>query len=424
MYKDPPRGKLKAEAGRKFLVKHFKLFFEFTTPNFRQNGDASYHAICQQARKGLAPTPKMLEQLNSRLVAISTAREQTTPSALWTATTHAVKDSLSEDYFKELKAAGNTIVNVYAKHRRLVNCACVGKRKRNTVAPHNYIPTNDDPGDIPADIQGITTLSGNDRRALVKRNPFLNDVGSRKKEQSKFGNALPPTAVLPIGGRVKLLRHVAKDIGLIKGARGTIIQILYSQRPAEGPALPSASFEQAVSSERQLQVPLVLVQFDATDYIGGSFSLDIPRLVPIAAMTSRFTMHGRDYEREMLPLEVSLADTIHTAQGCTAFEHVMSAPGSKYANFARGLMYVALSRSTNLMSLFLIHHKITAEMFTKWAAETAQIDAEYTRLRALPHWRRLPENAGAEETPTATATAADLMEEDEPDDGEADIEDF
>jgi hypothetical protein len=141
-------------------------------------------------------------------------------------------------------------------------------------------------------------------------------------------------------------------------------------------------------------------------------------------MTSRFMMNGRDYEREMLPLEVPLADTIHTAQGCTAFEHVMSAPGSKYANFARGLMYVALSRSTNLMSLFLIHHKITAEMFTKWAAETAQIDAEYTRLRALPHWRRLPENAGAEETPTATATAADLMEEDEPDDGEADIEDF
>jgi hypothetical protein len=57
-------------------------------------------------------------------------------------------------------------------------------------------------------------------------------------------------------------------------------------------------------------------------------------------------------------------------------------------------------------------------------ARKGQIDAEYTRLRALPHWRQLPENAGAEETPMATATAADLMEEDEPDGGEADMEDF
>ena len=124
----------------------------------------------------------------------------------------------------------------------------------------------------------------------------------------------------------------------------------------------------------------------------------MPRLVPISALTSRFTLNGYDYEREMLPLEVSLADTIHCAQGCTALEHVMSAPGSTYANFTRGLMYVALSRSTSLKALFLIHHAITAEMFTKWAAETAEIDAEYSRLRALPHWR------------TAAGSAADAAD--------------
>ena len=64
----------------------------------------------------------------------------------------------------------------------------------------------------------------------------------------------------------------------------------------------------------------------------------------------------------------------------------MSAPGTTHANFARGLMYVALSRSTSLKALFLIHHAITAEMFTKWAAEMAEIDTEYSRLRALPRW--------------------------------------
>ena len=257
MFKDPKRANVNACAGRELLVQHFKTFFEFTDPNFRQKGDANYHAICQKARKGLAPTPKMLKELNSRLMDTTKARLQTKPSALWTATTHAVKDRLSDDYFKELEAAGKTVVNVYGKHRRLINSASNGKRKRNMVVAHCQ-PTNDDPGDIPADIPGITTLSGDDRRALLKKNPFLNEDGSRVKRQSKFGNALPPTAVLPIGGRVKLLRPVAKDIGLIKGARGTIVRIIYSSNPSEGPALPGASFEQAVSSERQLQVPLVL----------------------------------------------------------------------------------------------------------------------------------------------------------------------
>ena len=55
----------------------------------------------------------------------------------------------------------------------------------------------------------------------------------------------------------------------------------------------------------------VLVQFDEGDYNGESCLDDVPRVVPIYAEKHRFTFNGVEYEREMLPLTLSLADTVH-----------------------------------------------------------------------------------------------------------------
>ena len=84
----------------------------------------------------------------------------------------------------------------------------------------------------------------------------------------------------------------------------------------------------------------------------------------------------------------------------------MIPPGGSYANFARSLLYVALSRCKSLAGLFLIMYKMTAEMFTKFKSHIAPIDEEYVRLRALAPWRTQLAAAAA----AAAAVTADEME--------------
>ena len=64
----------------------------------------------------------------------------------------------------------------------------------------------------------------------------------------------------------------------------------------------------------------------------------------------------------------------------------MVPPYGQHDDFARGLTYVALSRVKMLSGLDQVEHKITTQMFTKWARQIEPITFEYTRLRALPHW--------------------------------------
>ena len=119
------------------------------------------------------------------------------------------------------------------------------------------------------------------------------------------------------------------------------------------------------------QIPLVLVQIDEGDYNGESCLDYVPRVVPIYAEKYRFTFNGVEYEREMLPLKLSLADTVHSAQGSSSVkEHVMVPPIGRYDDFTRGLIYVALSRVTKLSGLYLIGHNLTTQMVTKWAPKS------------------------------------------------------
>jgi len=130
----------------------------------------------------------------------------------------------------------------------------------------------------------------------------------------------------------------------------------------------------------------VLVQLVKADYKGGSCLPEMPRVVPIYAKKTRFTLGRVDYEREMLPLKLSLADTVHSAQETGVDEHIMVPPYGQHDDFTRGLAYVALRRVRMLSGLYLLEQKMTAQMFTKRARQFEPINAEYTRLRTLLHW--------------------------------------
>ena len=219
--------------------------------------------------------------------------------------------------------------------------------------------------------------------------------------------SLQPHESFEIGCRVAVTQHMYREIGLIKGARGTVIRAAYNSE-GPGPIKPGASLEEAVTSQIQLQIPLVLVQLDEADYKGGSCLSYMPRVVPIYAEKTRFTLNGVDYEREMLPLKLSLADTIHSPQGASVQEHVFVPPYGTHDDFTRGLTYVALSRAKMLSGLYLVEHNMTTQMFTKWAHQIEPINAEYTRLRALPHWSHTLASAAQSEADDTLAVALKL----------------
>ena len=103
----------------------------------------------------------------------------------------------------------------------------------------------------------------------------------------------------------------------------------------------------------------------------------------------RSTFNAVEYEREMLPLKLSLADTLHFAQGSSLKQNVIVPPTGRYDDFARAMIYVALSLVTKLSGLYLFGHNLTTQIFKKWAHQIKAINAEYDRLRALPHWRSI-----------------------------------
>ena len=75
-----------------------------------------------------------------------------------------------------------------------------------------------------------------------------------------------------------------KALNRIKGTRGTVISaVCDSDSRTYGPIYPGAGFEDAVASQQQLQIPLVLVQIDEGDYNGEICLDDVPRVVPIYA---------------------------------------------------------------------------------------------------------------------------------------------
>jgi len=324
---------------------------------------------------------------------------------LWTATTHKTVDSINaNDLAARRLDPNNTVVNVYAYHSAPLQVVDGKKRKRSTTVGAG----GDDPN-AAAEAESVDCrgLTAEQRKTLLAKNPFYEPAlvagkpPKRKKQVPK--RALPPMISMAVGTRVRLLHTIQRDVRLVSGSVGSVYGWVYQQGADQGPIMPGASLQDALNSPQQPQVPIVLVQFDEGDYTGESCVDGVDRVVPISTVKYNIWMDGRSHQREMLPLEACTASTVHSAQGMTVERHVMIPPGGEYGNFARALLYVALSRCKSLQGLFLLKYLVTAEMFTKFFPHLAPITQEYERLRALPHWRvRVAELATA-----AAATAAD-----------------
>ncbi len=131
------------------------------------------------------------------------------------------------------------------------------------------------------------------------------------------------------------------EAGLVNGAMGTVIDIVYHPDAIVG------------------QLPIaVLVQWD--EYTGPSFLDDIPRVVPIVPIKAEWFNGSMQKSRVQLPLCLAWAITIHKSQDQTLDKAVIDV-GDRV--FASGSECVAISRVRTLNGLALVTYP--KEQYTK-----------------------------------------------------------
>ncbi|CAK1580723.1 unnamed protein product [Parnassius mnemosyne] len=156
------------------------------------------------------------------------------------------------------------------------------------------------------------------------------------KDVNNCGGLLPSIRI-SVESRVMLRRNISVSEGLVNGAMGIIKKIKW-------PALRRDQLEDGELPEA------VYVKFD--DETIGRRLKDSNGCVPIPPSSTTFqAVRGYgDVERRMLPLILSWAVTVHKLQG-TTLERAVIDLGKK--NFAKGQIYVALSRVKSLEGIAL-----------------------------------------------------------------------
>jgi hypothetical protein len=212
-----------------------------------------------------------------------------------------------------------------------------------------------------------------------------------KTIKSKDSDIAPALLQLAVGAVVMLKKNLSVPLGLVNGAVGCVYGFMYDKdKAATSPIVYSMSAaqlqKQSKSKSYQPQIPIVLVQFAADVYLGKSFHPSVPGIVPICAtpseisgVTDRLAKDGPEtvgYTRFQLPLVLAWAVTIHKTQGRTV-ETLLLTPDEC---FARGMMYVAVSRVTSLKGLYLLS-KLTKEMFLVRQGDLNLVTDEMNRLR-------------------------------------------
>ncbi|EED14664.1 conserved hypothetical protein [Talaromyces stipitatus ATCC 10500] len=137
---------------------------------------------------------------------------------------------------------------------------------------------------------------------------------------------------LSIGCRIMLLENIWTDYGLVNGAFGTVLDIVW---------------EAGTTNPRQTPPFALLVHFDS--YNGPACSLvDNTPVVPIFRSKRDFMISNINCSRTQFPITVAYAMTVHKAQGITIGRAVLNITDP---DFQLGLTYVALSRVKRLSGL-------------------------------------------------------------------------
>ena len=149
------------------------------------------------------------------------------------------------------------------------------------------------------------------------------------KATSEEAGGLDPVICIAQDAKVMLCANLWVDVGLVNGARGTIVAICYENGHSP-PDLPVA----------------VMVRFDC--YSGPTLS---DGSVPICPLRRTWFASNNQCSRLQVPLKLAWAVTIHKSQGMTLDKAVIDV-GRK--EFSSGLTVVACSRVRHMCDLLFV----------------------------------------------------------------------
>ncbi|KAL5725506.1 hypothetical protein ACHQM5_008644 [Ranunculus cassubicifolius] len=163
----------------------------------------------------------------------------------------------------------------------------------------------------------------------IARISSKNNCETASNASSDHAKGLVKVLLLSIGARVMLKSNLHTQSGLVNGAMGTVVDIVY------GPGCKSP-----------IDIPLsVMIKFD--NYTGSHFRSNTT-VIPIPPQTSHWkSSTGISCSRTQIPIVLCWAITIHKSQGLTLDKAVVDI-GDKES---LGLTFVALSRTRKLTDL-------------------------------------------------------------------------
>ena len=160
----------------------------------------------------------------------------------------------------------------------------------------------------------------------------VHQLARARKKSAKDAGGLEPAIRLCDGAKVMLRSNLWVAAGLTNGSLGTVVGVLYPPDSVGPDTLPAA----------------VCVEFPG--YQGPPWNLQRPKVVPVPPITIKWMEGTRLHSRTQIPLSLAFAVTIHKCQGWTR-PTVSIDVGT--TEFALGLTFVALSRSTSLRGILL-----------------------------------------------------------------------
>ncbi|KAE8749142.1 hypothetical protein FOCC_FOCC004048 [Frankliniella occidentalis] len=143
---------------------------------------------------------------------------------------------------------------------------------------------------------------------------------------------LHPVLYLAKNARIMLKSNLWTEKGLVNGAMGTIVDIVYEEDknpPYEAPAI-------------------IIVRFDNYD---GPYLDNDQKTFPITVLTKSWNVSGENMTRTQFPTVLCYACSIHQSQSLTLLEKVVLNIGPR--EMATGITHVGLSRVKSVTGLVL-----------------------------------------------------------------------
>jgi hypothetical protein len=190
---------------------------------------------------------------------------------------------------------------------------------------------------------------------------------------------------------VQVRRNVCTGAGVVNGASGRVVAILFDETAHES-ALP-----------RAVLVDLPSYRGPRFPHLPEGFQSTVIPLVPSKVTSGSGSARK---VRLQVPLAIDAATTVHKLQGCTMRDRTLVVQlGAK--EFSAGLTYVACSRTTRLSELIIAlpvtHSRMAAAHSTKYHAARVRFEHLLTALDAATQQR-----IAAGLPPALCASPADL----------------